>query len=123
MANLPLGRNAISNKWVLKVKSNPDGSVHRFKARLVAQGLSQLLGVNYSHAFSPVIKLSALRTVLALMAARGMHAHSADMEIAFLNYDLNGQIFMRLPKYVEDGIARVLRLFKSICGLKQALRV
>jgi hypothetical protein len=46
MENLPLGRNAIGDKWVFKVKAKPDGSVDRFKARLVAQGFTQRVGVN-----------------------------------------------------------------------------
>jgi hypothetical protein len=88
MENLPLGRNAIGNKWVFKVKAKPDGSVDRFKARLVAHGFSQRAGVDYSVTFSPVVKLSTMRTVLAIAAKRNMHLHSADIETAFLNDDL-----------------------------------
>jgi hypothetical protein len=113
MADLPLGRHAIGNKWVFKIKYNPDGSVNRFKARLVAQGFSQRLGVDYSNTFSPIVKLSTLRTFLALMAARGMHAHSFDIETTFLNADLQGEILTRQPKGVADGTSRVLRLLKS----------
>jgi histone deacetylase 1/2 len=119
MENLPLGRNAIGNKWVFKVKAKQDGSVDRFKARLVAQGFSQRPEGDYSETFSHVVKLSTLRTVLAIVAKRNMHMHSADIETAFLNIDLQHEICMRQPKGAEDG---VMRLLKNIYGLKQASR-
>jgi hypothetical protein len=122
MENVPLGRNAIDNKWVFKVKANPDGSVDRFKARLVARGFSQRAGVDYSETVSPVVKLSTLRTFLAIVAKRNMHMHSADIETTFPNADLQEEIYMRQPRGAEDGTARVMRLLKSIYGLKQASR-
>eukprot|EP00873_Tetraselmis_striata_P018760 jgi/Tetstr1/439024/TSEL_027516.t1 len=121
-ARLPVGRHAIGNKWVFKVKANSDGSVNRFKARLVAQGFSQQAGVDYHATFSPVVKLSTLRTCLAVAAARGMHIHQIDIETAFLNASLKEEIYMRQPKGAEDGTDNVLRLLKSIYGLKQASR-
>eukprot|EP00873_Tetraselmis_striata_P041739 jgi/Tetstr1/462003/TSEL_007074.t1 len=121
-ARLPVGRHAIGNKWVFKVKANSDCSVNRFKARLVAQGFSQQAGVDYHATFSPVVKLSTLRTCLAVAAARGMHIHQIDIETAFLNASLKEEIYMRQPKGAEDGTDNVLRLLKSIYGLKQASR-
>eukprot|EP00873_Tetraselmis_striata_P042306 jgi/Tetstr1/462570/TSEL_007556.t1 len=97
-------------------------SVNRFKARLVAQGFSQQAGVDYHATFSPVVKLSTLRTCLAVAAARGMHIHQIDIETAFLNASLKEEIYMRQPKGAEDGTDNVLRLLKSIYGLKQAYR-
>jgi hypothetical protein len=79
MENLPLGRNAIGNKWVFKVEAKSDGSVDRFKARLVAQGFRQRARVDYSETFSPIVKPNTLRTVLAIAAKRNMHMHSADI--------------------------------------------
>eukprot|EP00873_Tetraselmis_striata_P017148 jgi/Tetstr1/437412/TSEL_026094.t1 len=117
-----VGRHAIGNKWVFKVKANSDGSVNMFKARLVAQGFSQQAGVDYHATFSPVVKLSTLRTCLAVAAARGMHIHQIDIETAFLNASLKEEIYMRQPKGAEDGTDNVLRLLKSIYGLKQASR-
>jgi hypothetical protein len=121
MASLPLGRRAIGNKWVFKLKSNPDGSVNRFKARLVAQCPSQRPGVDYSYTFSSIVKLITLRTVLALIAARGMHTHSADIETALFHADLQVEIFMLQSKGVEDGTARALRLFKRTMALSKLL--
>jgi hypothetical protein len=97
--NLPLGRNAIGNKWVVKVKAKHDGSVaDRFKARLVAQRFSQRVGVDGSETFSQVVKLSALRTVMAIVVKRNMRMHSAYIETAFLNGDLQEEIYMRQPE-------------------------
>eukprot|EP00873_Tetraselmis_striata_P038903 jgi/Tetstr1/459167/TSEL_004613.t1 len=121
-ARLPVGRHAIGNKWVFKFKANSDGSVSRFKARLVAQVFSQQAGVDYHATFSPVVKLSTLRTCLAVAAARGMRIHQIDIETAFLNAFLKEGIYMRQPKGAEDGTDNVLRLLKSIYGLKQASR-
>jgi hypothetical protein len=121
MENLPLGRNAIGNKCVFKVKAKLDGSVDRFKARLVCKGFSQRAGVDYSETFSPVVKLSTLRIVPAIAAKRNMHMHSANTETALLNANLQEEIYMRQPRGAEDGTPRVMRLLKSIYGLKQAL--
>jgi histone deacetylase 1/2 len=110
MENLPLGRNAIGNKWVFKVKAKPNGSIDRFKARPTAQGFSQHARVDYSKTFSPFFKLSTLRTVSAIAAKRNMHMHSADIEIAFLNADHQEEIYMRQPKGAEDGSPRAMRL-------------
>jgi histone deacetylase 1/2 len=122
MENLPLGRNAIGNKWVFKVKAKPDGLVDRFKARLVAQGFNQRARVDYYETISHVVKLSTLRTLLAIAARRNMHMHSADIETAFLNEYLQEEIYMRQPKGTKDGTPRIMRLLKSIYGLKQASR-
>jgi histone deacetylase 1/2 len=98
MENLPLGRNAIGNKWVFKVMAKPNGSVDRFKARLVAQSFSQRAGVDFSETLSHVVKLGTLRTVMAIAAKRNMHMHSPDIETAFLNADLQEEIYKRHPR-------------------------
>jgi hypothetical protein len=120
--NLPLGRNGIGNKWVFKVKTKLDGSVDRFTARLAAQEFSQPAGIDYIETFSPVVNLSTLRTVLAIAAKRNMHMHSAYIETAFFNANLQEDIYMRQPRGAEDETPRVMRLLKSIYGLKQAMR-
>jgi hypothetical protein len=122
MENLPLGRNAICNKWVFKVKANQ--AVHSIASRriLVAQGSCQRSGEDYSETFSHVVKLNTLRKVLAIAPKRNMHMHSADIETAFPNAYLQEEIDMRQPRGAEDGTPRVMRLLESIYGLKQASR-
>jgi hypothetical protein len=120
--NLPLGRNAIGNKWVFKVMAKPDGSVDCFKGRIVAQGVSQRAGVDYSKTSSPVVKINTMRTFLAIAAKRDMHVYSAGIKTTSINSDLQEEIYMRQPKGAEDGTPRVMRLLKNIYGLKQASR-
>jgi hypothetical protein len=87
---------------------------------LVPHGFRQRARVDYYETFPLVVKLSTLRTVLAITAKRNMHMHSADIESALLNADLQEEIYMHQLKGAEDGKPRVMRLMKSIYGLKQA---
>jgi hypothetical protein len=122
MENLPLGRNAISNKWVFNVKATLDGSIDCFMARLVAQGCSQRARVDFFEKFSPVVKLGTLRKAVAIAAKQNMHMHLANIKYAFLNADLQEEIYMRQPRGAKDGTPRVMRLLKNIYGLKHASR-
>ena len=63
---MPKGRKVVGSKWVLKIKTDAEGSVGRFKARLVAQGFSQKPGIDYDETFSPVARFESVRTVIAL---------------------------------------------------------
>jgi hypothetical protein len=97
MENLPLGRNAIGNKWVFKMKTKPDGLDERFKARMVAYGFNQRVRVDYSETLSTFVRLNTLRNVLAIVAKRNMYMHLGDIETAFLNACLHDDIYIN-PK-------------------------
>ena len=120
---LPEGRKAIGCRWVFKVKKNADGSVERYKARLVAKGFSQRPGFDFEETFSPTAKWAALRAILAYASLQDMEMESIDISNAFLNGDLDHDVYMQEPEgFAELGPGWALKLIKSIYGLKQAGR-
>ncbi len=121
---LPEGKNIVGNKWVFKVKRDESGCVQRYKARLVAQGYSQTEGVDYNEVFSPVVRNTTIRSLLALSNAKNWEAHQMDVKTAFLQGNLEEEIYMRQPDgYVnEEYPNHVCKLKKSIYGLKQSAR-
>ena len=124
LVELPEGKNVVGSRWVFKVKHNADGTVERFKARLVAQGYSQSQGVDYQEVFSPVVRYSSIRALLALANVRDWEVHQMDVKTAFLQGDLDEEIYMKQPDgYIgKDKPNHVCKLKKSIYGLKQAAR-
>lgn len=121
VCELPNDRKAISNKWVFKLKRKADGSVDKYKARLVARGFSQKAGFDYNETYAPVAKLVTLKILLSIANHDDMHIHQMDVKSAFLNGDLSETIYMQLP----DGFGqqnKVCKLNKALYGLKQASR-
>ena len=124
LVELPAGRKPISCKWVFKVKHDQTGKVERFKGRLVAKGFLQKYGIDYDETFSPVVRFSSIRDLLAFGVSRQMLIHQMDVVTAFLNGTLDEEIYMQQPEgYVEPGKeGLVCRLKKSLYGLKQSPR-
>ena len=124
LTNLPEGRKAIDCRWVFKVKYKADGSVERHKARLVAKGCSQKPGLDYEETFSPVAKYTSIRSLLAIANQLNLEVHQMDVSTAFLNGELEEEIYMSQPEgYVKEGEeGLVCKLNKSIYGLKQSSR-
>ena len=120
---LPHGRKALPCKWVFKRKLNADGTIERYKARLVLQGFRQRYGVDYDAVFAPVVRTSTVRLFFTLIASRDLECHQIDIKNAFVQSELEEEIYMKQPPGCEDGSDAVLRLNKSLYGLKQAPRV
>ena len=121
---MPSGQKPIGCKWVFKVKHTSDGKVERFKGRLVAKGYAQKYGIDYEETFSPVVRYSSIRSLLAFAVQNDMLIHQMDVVSAFLHGNLSEEIYMEQPDgYVIAGKENlVCRLRKSLYGLKQSPR-
>ena len=117
---LPKDKNAIGCKWVYKVKHNADGSVNRYKARLVVKGYAQTYGIDYEETFSPVARMATVRAVIAMVASKGWSLHQMDVKNAFLHGDLQEEVYMmQLEGHQDDAQPQfVYRLGKALYGLK-----
>nr|GEV25973.1 ribonuclease H-like domain-containing protein [Tanacetum cinerariifolium] len=98
----PAGVNMVRSMWLFKHKFHDDGTLSRYKARLVANGSSQQLGVDFDEAFSPVVKPATIRTVLSLVVSRKWPIHQLDVKNAFLNGDLSETVYIHQPPGFVD---------------------
>lgn len=98
LQELPPNRKAITNKWIFQKKYNQDGSILRFKARLVVQGFLQVAGEDYFETFAPVVKFPTVRIVLALVAQLNLEFQQMDVRTAFLNGEIEEEIYMQQPE-------------------------
>ncbi|KAH9723668.1 hypothetical protein KPL70_007189 [Citrus sinensis] len=121
---LPRGRKAIGNKWVYKIKRDGNDQVERYRARLVVKGYAQKEGIDFNEIFSPVVRLTTVRVVLAMCATFDLHLEQLDVKTAFLHGELEEEIYMLQPEgFAETGKENlVCKLNKSLYGLKQAPR-
>ncbi|GKV19435.1 hypothetical protein SLEP1_g29696 [Rubroshorea leprosula] len=116
--------NVVGSKWVYRIKQKANGSIERFKARLVAQGFTQQQGIDYDDTFSHMVKPVTIRTVLALTVMYSWPIHQLDVKNAFLHGRLSEVVYMSQPpgfidpKYPDY----VCRLNCALYGLKQAPR-
>lgn len=120
LVDLPPKRSAIKCRWVFTEKAD-----FTFKARLVAKGFSQRPGVDFDETYSPTATMDSLRLLLSLAASNGWNYIQLDVSSAFLNGNLEEEIFMEQPEgYVDQQFPqKVWRLKKALYGLKQAPRV
>ncbi|CCE61990.1 hypothetical protein TPHA_0B03180 [Tetrapisispora phaffii CBS 4417] len=114
---LPTGRRSLGSRWVFTEKSNG-----LKKARLVAQGNSQKEGIDYSETFAPVIRYDSVRLFLAMAASLKLRIHQMDVDTAFLNSAIDGEVYVRQPPGFLDSHypTHVWKLKGGMYGLKQA---
>ena len=123
LVRFPAGKKTLRNKWVYKLKEEHGGR-KRYKARLLVKGFAQKNSIDFDQIFSPVVKMTSIRTILSLVAAEALHLEQLDVKTAFLHGDLEEEIYMQQPQgYEVKGKKKlVCRLKKSLYGLKQAPR-
>ena len=108
---------------MFKHKTNENGDVVQFKARLVARGFSQVYGIDYMDTFAPVAKLAALRILLAIAAVEDLEIHQMDVVTTFLIPDLKEEIYMEQPEGFGMKEELICKLQNGLYGLKQSAKI
>nr|ABB46911.2 retrotransposon protein, putative, unclassified [Oryza sativa Japonica Group] len=120
----PSGHNVIGTKWVFKNKQNEDGLIVRNKARLIAQGFTQVEGLGFHETFALVARIEAIRLLLAFAASKGFNLYQMDVKSVFLNGFIQEEVYVKQPPGFEnpDFPNHVFKLSKALYGLKLAPR-
>lgn len=113
--------NLVSCKYFYKLKLNSDGSISKYKAKLIAKGFHQQPGIDYTETFSPIVKLATIMLVLAIVVSYNWSMRQSDVSNAFIHSYLKEDVYMQQPPgYVDsDHPHHVCKLQKSLYGLKQ----
>ena len=115
LVNKPTDKKAIEVKWVYKQKDDKT-----FKARLVARGFQQ--ENCYDDIYSPVSKMHTFKILLAYCCKNNLHIEQMDVETAFLNGRVKGEVYVQQPPGYNDGSGKVYKLYRSLYGLKESPR-
>ena len=124
LAPRPKNVHVIGTKWIFKTKTDEDGEKIQNKSRLVAQGYTQVEGVDFDEPFAPMARLESNRILMSIACTMNFKLYQMDVKCAFLNGYLNEEVLVEQPKGFEDPHFpdHVLRLKKALYGLKQASR-
>ena len=120
LVDVPLGSKSIGYKWIFKKEMKVDGTINKFKARLVAKRFTQKQGINYFDTYAPVARIATIRVLIAIASIYKLVIHQMDVKKAFLNSELDEEVYMEQPEgFVVPGQEhKVSKLFKSLYGLK-----
>ncbi|GKC84179.1 zinc finger, CCHC-type containing protein [Tanacetum coccineum] len=98
LSDLPPCCKPLGCKWIFKRKMKVDGTIDKFKARLVIQGFRQKEGIDYFDTYAPVARITTIRLLLALTAIHNLVIHQMDVKTTFLNSDLDEEVYMKQPE-------------------------
>ena len=98
LVDLPPSSKPLGYKWIFKKKMKADGSIDKYKARLVIKGYKQKEGLDYFDTYSLVTRISSIRMLIAIAAIHNLEIHQMDVKTAFLNGDLDEEIYMEQPE-------------------------
>ena len=120
LVDLPPGSKPLRCKWIFKKKMKADGSIDKYKARLVIKGYKQKEGLDYFDTYSPVTRISSILMLIAITAIHNLKIHQIDVKTTFLNGDLDEEIYMEQPEgfIVPGQEKKVCRIVKYLYGLK-----
>ena len=122
LVELPEGKKAVGLKWVFKTKFKADGSLQKYKARLVVKGYSQTYGTDFEETFSLVAIFEPIRVFIALAVQLQWPIYQLDIKSTFLNGDLHEEMYVEEPVgfVIEGSENKVYKLKKALYGLRQA---
>lgn len=116
--------NLVDKKWIFRIKQLPDGTLDKYKARLVARGFNQQPGVDFEETFRLVIKSTTVRAILKAVVSKDWCLRQLDINNAFLQGTLKEDVYVSQPPWFIDAdrLNHVCKLRKALYGLKQAQR-
>jgi hypothetical protein len=120
LVDRPYGCKPVCCKWVFKKKIRLDGTIDKYKTRLVAKGYTQKKGKDFFYTYSPIARLTIIHVLLSLTASHGLLIHQMNVKTTFLNGELEAEIYMTqsdgfVVKGQEDNVCK---LVKFLYGLK-----
>ncbi|KAL0346535.1 UNVERIFIED_CONTAM: Retrovirus-related Pol polyprotein from transposon TNT 1-94 [Sesamum calycinum] len=121
LVDLPSSSKPLGCKWILKRKYKADGSIDKYKVRLIAKGFKQKEGLDFFDTYSPVTRITSIRVLIDVAALYDLEIHQMDVKTAFLNGELDEEIYMEQPEgFVVPGqekkshyVETILRKFKA----------
>ena len=93
----PFDKNLVDCKWIDKIKTRIDDFVERYKSQLVSRGFTQEYGIDYEETFAPVARVTSIRTLVSITAAKGWRLSQMDVNNSFLNGDLEEEVYIKPP--------------------------
>ena len=122
MVDLPRDKKSVGCRWVYTFKYKSDGSLDRYKARLVARGYTQTYGIDYQETFAPVARINTIRIIVSLAVNLDWPFYQYDIKNPFFDGDLNEEIYMNIPPGYEGKMnkGKVYKLRRALYGLKES---